>query len=56
MDLLGIMVVDYLRAAARGAKNGQAGMSYLGGAGRPDSHDMVVDYLRGPGHVPARHI
>ncbi len=42
------MVVDYLRAAARGATNGKTMVLYLGRAGRPDFQYMVGDYLRGP--------
>ncbi len=40
------MLVDYLGAAAHGAKTGKRVMFYLGGAGRPDLGYIVVDYIR----------
>ncbi len=42
------LVVDLLRAAARGATSGKTVTSYLSGVGRPDFQYMVVGSLRGP--------
>jgi hypothetical protein len=48
MVLLESMVIDYLRAAARGATSNETVTFYLGGAGRPDLFCIIVDYLRVP--------
>ncbi len=49
------MVVDYLRAVARGAASGKTVTFYLGGAGRPGFYTWSATPSEAPGQGHARH-